>query len=401
MNQLVGDLRRLIERLPASSEIAGRMKRAEVSAGDLNSLADLGRIPVLKKEQLPALQRQANGLGSLLPFGGMAAAGRIYYSPFGVLDFEPRTGGHWRAERAVEAAGVGAGDVLINTFSYHMTPAARMLDDSAIAAGATVVPSGPGQIPMQLDIMRRVGVTTFVGLPSFLGMLIDAALEQGLDWKKEFRLSRAIVGGEPITAAARRRFEQDFGIEVFSVYGTADIGIIGYECSEHNGWHVDDDVIVQTCDPESGLPGGNVGEVVVTLVREFYPLVRFAIGDLSRLEAAPCACGRSGVRLMGLLGRANQTVKVRGMFIYPGFAAEIAAAHDWIETVRILIEHHSGQDRMRILVLPKSGLAAPANLKAVEDTVRAVTRLRGDVELVNQTTFRLCDKTVEDIRTWN
>lgn len=407
MKDVIADLRDLLGRLPAGSEIARRMSDAGVAAGDLITLGDLARIPVLKKENLPALQREPGAVDAFLPFGGLRKSARIFYSPAGIFDYESRDSGHWRSAQVIGAARIGPGDVVLNTFSYHMTPAARMFDDSAIAAGASVVPSGPGQIPMQLDIMRRLGVTAFVGLPSFLNMLIEAAQEQGLDWKTEFRLSRAIVGAEPISAAARRRFEEEFGIEVFTIYGTADIGIIGYECERHQGWHVDDDMIVQICDPDSGQPlgAGEVGEVVVSLAREHYPLVRFATGDLSRMEVGPdsrpCACGRHGMRLTGILGRANQTVKVRGMFVYPVFAGEIARAHDWIEAVRIRVERAGENDVMRILVLPKSGAPVPSDLSSVEKTVREVTKLRGDVELADQAAFRQSDKIVEDVRKWD
>ncbi|WP_151638198.1 phenylacetate--CoA ligase family protein [Noviherbaspirillum aerium] len=403
MTDLIAQVRRLLERLPADSEVAKRMQRAGIQPADINALDDLARIPILKKEDLPLLQRQESALARALPFGGLASASRVFYSPAGIFDFEARQGRHWRADQAVRAARIGAGDILLNTFSYHMTPAARMFEDSAIAAGAVVVPSGPGQIPIQLDIMRRLGVTAFVGLPSFLNMLIDAAIAQGLDWKKEFRLTRAIVGAEPISVSARRRFEQDFGIELFTVYGTADLGIVGYECESHDGWHVDDDLIVQICEPDSGIPLGNaeIGEVVATLAREFYPLVRFATGDLSRIESARCACGRPGIRLMGVLGRTNQTVKVRGMFVYPAFAQQIAQAHDWVASVRIRVEREGESDRMRVLVLPKAGAAVPADLSTLEESVRGVTKLRGNVEVVEEAIFRQSDKVIEDVRKWD
>lgn len=403
MTDPIARVRRLLERLPADSEVAKRMHRAGVRLVDINALDDLGRIPVLKKEDLPVLQRQDGALTRALPFGGLASATRVFYSPAGIFDFEAREGRHWRADQAVQAAQIGAGDILLNTFSYHMTPGARMFEDSAIAAGAVVVPSGPGQIPMQLDIMRRLGVTAFVGLPSFLSMLIDGAVERGLDWKKEFRLTRAIVGAEPISESARNRFEQDFGIEVFNIYGTADLGIVGYECESHDGWHLGEDLIAQICEPDTGVPlgHGEIGEVVATLAREFYPLVRFATGDLSRIEYAPCACGRPGIRLMGMLGRTNQTVKVRGMFVYPAFAQQIAQAHDWIASVRFRVEREGEIDLMRVLVLPKAGAAVPDDLYALEESVRSVTKLRGNVEVVEKAIFRQSDKVIEDVRKWD
>lgn len=403
MTDPITKVRRLLERLPAHSEIAERMKQAGVRPVELQSADDLARIPVLKKEDLPALQRMEGALARALPFGGVAGAARIFYSPAGIFDFEARHGRYWRADQALQAANIGPGDILLNTFSYHMTPAARMFDDSAIAAGAVVVPAGPGQIPMQLDIMRRLGVTGFVGLPSFLSMLIDAAVERGLDWKKEFRLAKAIVGAEPISASARRRFEQEFGVGVFTMYGTADLGMVGYECESHDGWHVGDDLIVQICEPGSGKPvgAGEIGEVVATLPREFYPLVRFATGDLSRIETRPCACKRPGIRLMGMLGRANQTVKVRGMFIYPAFAEQIARAHDWIASVRIRVERDGESDLMRVLALPKAGAAVPADLSAMEKSVRDITKLRGNVEVTDEAAFRQSDKVIEDLRKWD
>jgi phenylacetate-CoA ligase len=195
---------------------------------------------VLKKETLPVLHRQPGALEALLPFGGLAGVSRVFYSPAGIFDFEAREGAHWNSAGALRAAGVGAGDVVLNTFSHHLTPAARLADEGAIALGASVVPAGPGQIPVQLDLMRRLGVTVYIGLPSFLGMLIDAAGEHGIDWKRDLRVRKAVVGAEPIAASARRRFEQDYGIEVYTIYGTADAGMIGFECERHDGWHVDE-----------------------------------------------------------------------------------------------------------------------------------------------------------------
>ena len=403
MSEPMRRLRELLARLPEASEIAQRVRAAGVAAESLRDPADLARIPVLKKEALPALHRQPGALEALLPLGGLAAASRVFYSPAGIFDFEAREGAHWRSLEALRAAGIGPGDLVLNTFSYHLTPAARLADEGAIALGACVVPAGPGQIPIQLDLMRRLGITVYVGLPSFLGMLIDAAGEQKIDWKRDLRVRKAIVGAEPIAASARQRFEQQFGIEVFTIYGSADVGMIGYECDRHDGWHLDAALIVQICDPATGAPlaEGELGEVVITVPRDFYPLVRFALGDLSRLREEPCACGRPGPRLADVLGRANQAVKVRGMFVYPGFVHDIARAHAWIEAVRLRIERDGDSDLMGVLVLPKAGAGAPADLSPVEKTVREVTKLRGDVKLVDAATFRASDKLIEDLRRWD
>lgn len=403
MNEPMRRLRELLGRLPETSEIARRMAAAGVAAQSVREPSDLARIPVLKKETLPALHREPGALEALLPFGGLARVSRVFYSPAGIFDFEAREGAHWRSAGALGAAGVGAGDVVLNTFSYHLTPAARLADEGAIALGASVVPAGPGQIPVQLELMRRLGVTVYVGLPSFLGMLIDAAAEHGIDWKRDLRVRKAVVGAEPIAASARRRFEEDCGIEVYTIYGTADAGMIGFECERRDGWHLDEALIVEVCDPASGAPlaPGEAGEVVVTLPREVYPLVRLGLGDLSRLRAEPCACGRPGARLAGLLGRANQAVKVRGMFVYPAFAHEIARPHGWIEAVRLRVEREGDADRMAVLVLPRPGARVPQDVAGVEKTVREVTKLRGDVSIVDPAAFRASDKLIEDLRRWD
>ncbi len=400
MTDPMSTVRRLFERLPPSSEIGGRLLAAGLAPSDVRTQDDLARIAVLRKEDLPALQRQPGGLGSLLPFGGISRAGRIFYSPGGILDFEERGAkDYWRSAQGLEAAGIGAGDVVLNTFSHHMTPAARFMEEAALAAGASVVPAGPGQIRMQLDILRRLGVTAYVGLPSFLSLLADAAREQQLDWRADLRLTKALVGAEPISASARERFAR-LGIAVFDFYGTADAGMVGYECDRHQGWHVNEGIIVQVCDPDDGrpLPDGEAGEAVLTLPREFYPLVRFATGDLSRLERAPCACGRPGTRLMGVLGRVNEAVKVRGLFVYPSFAAQIARAHDWIEAVRLRVERAGENDSLRILLLPKAGVAPPADLSPVSATVREVCKLRGELEIVDAVAFRVSGTLIEDAR---
>lgn len=396
-------LRELLARLPEDSEIARRLRDAGVAREAIREPADLARIPVLGKESLPALQREPDALQALLPLGGLAAASRVFCSPAGILDFEAREGEHWRSREALCAAGVGRGDVVLITFSYHLTPAARLAEEGAIALGACVIPAGPGQIPVQLDLMRRLGVTVYVGLPSFLGMLTAAAAEKGIDWQRDLRVRKAVVGAEPLAAGARTRLEREFGIEVFTLYGSADVGTIGYECERHDGWHVDEALIAQICDPATGvpLPEGETGEVVVTLPREFYPLVRFGLGDLSRLREEPCACGRPGPRLAGVLGRANQAVKVRGQFVYPAFAHDIAGAHEWVQAVRLRIERSGDADRMGVLVLPRTGARVPADLGPLERTVREVTKLRGDIEIVDEARFRSSDKVIQDLRHWD
>jgi phenylacetate-CoA ligase len=399
----IGPIRALLESLPEDSEIIERMKRAGVEPSEITSREALARIPVLRKDALAALQDRASDYAAVLPGHGLGGAARIFVSPGFILDFEARSDNYWLGEDVLRAAGVGPGDVILNTFSYHMTTAARMFEEAALLLGATVVPTGPGQIEQQLEIMRRVAATCYIGLPSFLSMLIDKAEAAGLEWRREFAIRTAVVTAEPISASARRRFETEYGIDVYATYGTSDVGLVGYECDRHEGWHVNDNALIEICDPDSSapLPTGETGEVVISLARSFYPMVRLATGDLSAFLTEPCACGRPSQRLAGFLGRSNQATKVRGMFVYPSFAREIAAAHDWIAGVRFEVRRDGETDIFDVLVHPTADGAARADVAAVEATVRAVTKLRGTIRLVEAEAFNASDAIIDDKRSWD
>ena len=304
-----------------SREIGGRLERAGVAAGQVTGVAGLAGIPVLAKDDLPALQAAEP------PFGGMLAVPpgslrRIYRSPGPINDPEGDSDDFWRLAPAASAAGFREGDVVLNTFSYHLTPGGLMLDSGLCALGCVVIPGGVGNTAAQIEMARAAGATGYTGTPQFLLTLLERAAEAGVS----LPLRRALVTGAPLPPPLRGRLQDEFGVDVYQSYGTADAGTLGYECQEKDGWHVATEVVIEVLVPGDDRPaeeGEAAGQVVVTSPNEVYPLVRFGTGDLSAWNRAPCPCGRTSPRLAGFLGRVGEGVKVKGMFVHP---RELAAA---------------------------------------------------------------------------
>jgi len=358
-----------------------RLAAAGVDPARVAGPESLAALPVLRKESLGSLQAAARPFGGLLgeEVGRLA---RIFLSPGAIYDPEGTEPDYWRFSRALRAAGFRPGDRVINCFSYHLSPAGFMFDSAARTLGCVVVPAGVGQQELQVRVMAEVGVTGYVGLPSYLLALLERAADLGLSTPDQggegLRIRRAVVTGEPLSPALRGRLES-FGVAVYQAYATADLGLIGYECGASPGLHLDDGVVVEICDPDGlPVPLGEVGEVVVSLLSQTYPLLRFGTGDLSALVAEPCACGRPALRLKGWLGRANEVAKVRGLFLYPRqLEAALAGLGEAVARWRAVVErdaHH--RDVLRVEV---AGRVDPA---AVREAVRAATRLNPEVEVV-------------------
>jgi phenylacetate-CoA ligase len=365
---------------------------------DPDTVADraaLARVPVLRKSDLVALQRERK------PFGGLTATpparlARIFASPGPIYDPEGGRPDYWRFARAMFAAGFRPGDLVHNTFSYHLTPGGAMAESGARALGCPVIPAGTGQTELQLRVLNDLQPVAYVGTPSFLLTLLETGARLGLATGS---LRKALLSGEPFTPAARERLARDYGIDAYQLYATADLGLIAYETSARQGLVVDEAVIVEIVEPggSTPVPQGEVGEVVVTTFNPDYPLIRFATGDLSAILPGESPCGRTNMRLRGWLGRADQSTKVRGMFVHPHQVNEIGRRHPELARVRLeVVAGRDGHDAMRLLA--EADPMPPGLRERVVETVRAVTGLRAEVELVAPGSLPGDGKVIDDRR---
>jgi len=367
----------------------------DVDPAAIKSRAALAQLPVLRKHELIELQKRQP------PFGGLVAErmgqiGRVFSSPGPIYEPEGRNADYWRTARALFAAGFRAGDLVHNSFSYHMTPGAWILEGGALALGCTVFPGGVGQTEQQAQAMADLQPNGYVGTPSFLRILLDKADEQGL---KIPSLTKALVSGEaflpPVRDALRLR-----GIEGYQAYATADLGVIAYETPAREGLVVDEGVIVEIVRPGTGepLPEGEVGEVVVTTFNSTYPLIRFGTGDLSAVLPGVSPCGRTNLRIRGWLGRADQTAKVRGMFVHPEQIEAVRKRHPEILRARLVVTNPDAVDTM---TLRCEGHGDATLAAAVVATLREMTKLRGEVMLVAPGSLPNDGKVISDERKYD
>ncbi len=393
----------LMARLPAIVAAAKercpayRSRFAEVRPEEVVDRQALAQLPLTRKSELIEMQRRDP------PFGGFAAVPvsalrRIFASPGPIYEPEGRRPDYGRFARALFAAGFRAGDLVHNTFSYHLTPAGAMVESAAEALGCPVIPAGTGQTEQQLRVIADLKPVGYVGTPSFLKILLDRAANQGIDISS---LKKALVSAEALPAALRCEFRRR-GLGVLQCYGTADIGVIAYESrgadgEPEEGMVLDEDIIVELVRPGTGEPvgPGEVGEVVVTTMMPEYPLIRFATGDLSAVLPRPAKSVRTNQRIKGWLGRVDETTKVRGMFVHREQIAEVARRHASILRARLVVERENGVDEMTLLV----ELGAPADDPArIAETVQALTKLRGRVSLVAIGSLPEDGKLIEDRR---
>jgi phenylacetate-CoA ligase len=345
-----------------------------VDPKDIDSRRALAALPVTRKSQLVERQRMA------LPFGGLttvacAELARIFASPGPIYEPEARRADYWRAARALFAAGFRKGDIVHNSFSYHLTPAGSVFETGAHALGCAVVPGGVGQTELQVRTIADVRPDGYTGTPSFLRILLQKAAEMALDMRS---IRKALVSAEPFPPALRAAF-RDAGIDAYQCYATADLGLIAYESEAREGMVLDEDVIVEIVNPGTGDPveDGAVGEVLVTSLNPEYPLIRFSTGDLSAFLAGASPCGRTNRRIKGWMGRADQATKVRGMFVHPMQIEEIVRRHDEIDAARIVVSRDAkGNDEMVLKVEARVPIRDPMR---IAETLHAVTRLRGNV----------------------
>jgi phenylacetate-CoA ligase len=369
---------------------------ADVDAVAVNSRTALAALPVTRKNQLPELQRTEKPFGGLTAtrLGGLA---RVFSSPGPIYDPEGRGADWWRFARALFAAGVRGGALIHNTFSYHFTPAGFMVDGGARALGCCVFPAGVGQTEMQVQAIADLRPSVYVGTPSFLKIIIEKADEMGADVSS---LQRAVVSGEAFFPA-QKQFCAERGIAAFQAYASADLGMIAYESEGREGLILEEELLLEIVRPGSGDPvaDGEVGEVVVTNFNPDYPLVRFATGDLSAVLPGASPCGRSNTRIKGWMGRADQTTKVKGMFVHPEQVVAVLKRHAEILRARLVVGNPDGND---VMTLVCETVAGGDDLKnAVAASIRDITKLRGDVRFVDPGSLANDGKVIEDARKYD
>ncbi|HVP08866.1 MAG TPA: AMP-binding protein [Burkholderiales bacterium] len=380
-------------RAPGFAKILEHIKPEKI-----RSRAALAALPVTRKSDLAGLQAAERPLGGLnaTPVAKLA---KIFMSPGPIYEPEGKARNWWRTARALYAGGFRAGDLVANTFAYHFTPAGSMLESGALAIGCTVVPAGVGQTELQVAAIRDLGVNAYIGTPSFLKLIVEKADEMKVDLAS---LRTAHVGAEYLPPALRQAMLAR-GIRVTQSYGSADLGSIAYESlaadgSVNPGMILDEGLLLEIVRPGTGdpVPVGEVGEVVITTFNRDYPLIRFGTGDLSAVLPGTSPCGRTNTRIRGWMGRADQSTKVRAMFVTPKQVDEIARRHPEVLKARLVIEGEVGDDRMTLRCEARSrpeGLAA-----AIVASIRDITKLRGEAALVAPGSLPNDGKVIEDAR---
>lgn len=374
-----------------------------VNAASVTSRAALAKLPVTRKYEL--LERQ-QAQRAQDPFGGFSTIGwkgllrssgarRVYQSPGPIYEPEGQASDYWRAARAMAAAGFEVGDLVHNCFSYHLTPGAWIMESGAHALGCTVIPGGVGNTEQQLAAIADLRPTAYAGTPSFLKILIEKAAEAG----QALSITKALVSGEACPPSLRDWFSQQ-GVTAYQCYATADVGLIAYETPAREGLVLDEGVIVEIVRPGTGDPvaEGEVGEVVVTVLNPDYPLIRFGTGDLSAVLPGACPTGRTHTRIKGWMGRADQTTKVRGMFVHPGQIAEIVKRFPEVSKARLVVSGEMANDQMTLQV--ETASSSDSLQQKIADAVRDVTKLRGVVECVPTGSLPNDGKVIEDARSY-
>jgi phenylacetate-CoA ligase len=398
---LMAALPRQVAHAQARSAAMGEIL-AGIDAASVDSRAALARLPVTRKGELLARQQAwraagRDAFGGFATIGYGAAMSRVYASPGPIYEPEGAAPDYWRVARALYAAGFRAGDLAHNAFSYHMTPGAFMMESGARAIGCTVFPAGTGQTEQQLQAIAELKPAAYIGTPSFLRILVEKARESGGDIGS---IKKGLVGGEAFPPSLRDWFGER-GMAICQSYATADAGLIAYETRAREGLVIDEQVIVEIVRPGTGDPvaAGEVGEVVVTVLNPDYPLIRFGTGDLSAVLPGGCPTGRTNVRIKGWLGRADQTTKIRGMFVHPGQVAEIVRRFPEIGKARLVVSGAMANDQLKLLV--ESAVAADGLRQRIAEAVRDVTKLRGEVEVVPPATLPNDGKVIEDARSYD
>ncbi len=376
----------------------------DVDAACINSRDALAKLPITRKSELFERQKAARqASGGTESFGGFSTLlrgpqmPRVFASPGPIYEPDGASPDYWRGARALYAAGFRSGDLAHNSFSYHMTPGAFIMESAAHAIGCTVFPAGTGQTEQQLEAIAQLRPSAYLGTPSFLRILVEKAHETGSDIGS---LKKGLVGGEAFVPSLRDWFTER-GLNVYQSYATADLGLIAYETSARQGLVLDESVIVEIVRPGTADPvaSGEVGEIVVTTFNPAYPLIRFATGDLSAILSGDCPTGRTNVRIKGWMGRADQTTKIRGMFVHTKQVDDIVKRFPEVAKARLVVSGEMANDQMTLKV--ETSCSGPDALaRKIEEAVRDVTKLRGNVELVAPGSLPNDGKVIEDARSY-
>ncbi len=387
---LAQDLPRAVARALAAPGLAAHL--GPVEASGITSLDALARLPVLRKSDLGAAQKQA------APFGGLTAKpahafAHIFQSPGPIYEPGDVSADWWRMGRFLHAAGIGKGDIVQNCFGYHLTPAGMIFESGARAVGAAVLPAGTGQTELQVRAAVDVGSTAYSGTPDYLKVILDKAEEMG----ERLAITRAAVGGGALFPSLRKEYA-DRGITCLQCYATADLGNIAYESPAMEGMIVDEGVIVEIVRPGTGDPvaPGEVGEVVVTTLNPDYPLIRFATGDLSAVLPGVSPCGRTNLRIKGWMGRADQTTKIKGMFVRPEQVAAFVAAHPEVKRARVIATREGEMDAMTVQVETEA-----TDASRYQAGVVAALKLKGHIQLCAPGSLPNDGKVIDDQRKYD
>ncbi|MCB1760402.1 MAG: AMP-binding protein [Gammaproteobacteria bacterium] len=392
---LIGQVAKQVAHAKATTNAYAEILR-DVEASAIESAGDIAKLPVTRKSALLELQKVQP------PFGGFNAVegadlAYVFASPGPIYEPGSRRADFWRFARALHAAGFRAGDLIHNSFSYHLTPAGAMVDSGAHALGCAVIPAGVGQTELQVRTMGDLQPHGYVGTPSFLKILLEKADELAIELP---RLSKGLVSGEALPPPLRDDFLAR-GIDLYQCYATADLGIIAYETRAREGLVIDEGIYLEIVRPGSGdpVPDGEVGEVVVTSLNPDYPLIRFATGDLSAIMAGQSPCGRSNRRIKGWMGRADQTAKVRGMFIHPSQIDQVVKRHPELQRGRLVVDWVEQSDSMCLQC--ESTQQSPELAGAVAESIRDICKVRGEVRFVAAGTLPNDGKVIDDIRKYD
>lgn len=376
---------------PVYAELLGDVDTAAIK--DYQALA---RLPVVRKSEMLERQQASRPFGGFAAYRDVSELVRVFGSPGPIYEPEPAGKNHWRLARALYAAGIRKGALVHNTFSYHFTPAGCMMESGAHALGCAVFPAGTGQTELQVQAIEDLKPSAYAGTPSFLKIILEKAAEMDRDVSS---LARGLVSGEALPPSLRETIS-GMGVDLLQCYASADLGLIAYESEAREGLIVDEDIIVEIVRPGTNEPApeGEVGEVVVTNFNRVYPLVRFGTGDLSAVLPGASPCGRTNLRIKGWMGRADQTTKVKGMFVHPSQVNEVVKRYPAIQRARLVVSSTGGQDVMTLSCetdTREESLAAD-----IEKTIREVCKLRGAVELVEPGKLPNDGKVIDDVRTY-
>ena len=365
----------------------------DIDHQEITSIDDLRTLPVLRKSELVRLQAENPPLGGLIS-GTVQDINQIFQSPGPIYEPGMVKKDWWRSARALNAAGIGKGDIVQNCFSYHFTPAGMLSEQGILAVGATVFPAGTGQTELQARAASEIGVTAYIGVPDFLQIILDKGDELGLDLSK---IKKALVGGGPLFPKTRQNYK-DRDIICLQNYGTADLGNVAYETLPDAPMVVDEGVIVEIVTPGTGDPvsDGEIGEVLVTSLNPDYPLIRFATGDLSAVAPGKSECGRTNVRIVGWRGRADQTTKIKGMFVRPEQVADLVARSPEIKKARVNVNRSDNNDVMSVLL----EIEGETN-KDYDPMIKEILKLKGEVQIVSPGTLPNDGKVIDDQRTFD